>query len=85
MEHTAGLMLRMSALPHPPMRIARWSSNAALSIGRGGLHSECASFPWHTSALVEVSDSASAGALPYGCCAARATFYRQVTKCFPWN
>jgi hypothetical protein len=31
-----------------------------------GLHPACASFPWHTSALGEVSDSASAGALRSG-------------------
>jgi hypothetical protein len=62
-EHTAGLMLRMSALPHPPMRIARWTSKAALSISQSGLHIWCVSFPWHTSALVEVSDSISARAL----------------------
>jgi hypothetical protein len=53
----------MSALPHPPMRIARWTPKAALSISRSGLHPGCASFPWHTSALVEVSDSISARAL----------------------
>ena len=45
------------------MRLIRWPSKAALPRAQDGVHSRCASFPWHTSAPVEVSDSASAGAL----------------------
>ncbi len=50
-------------LKRPPSASVGWPSPAALSIGQGSLHSECASFPWHTGALGEVSDSASARAL----------------------
>ena len=45
------------------MRLIRWPSKAALPRAQDGLHPRCASFPWHTSAPVEVSDSALAGAL----------------------
>ena len=45
------------------MRLIRRPSKAALPLAQDDLHSRCASFPWHTSAPVEVSDSALAGAL----------------------
>lgn len=45
------------------MRLIRWPSKAALPSAQDGLHPRRASFPWHTSAPVEISDSVSAGAL----------------------
>ena len=45
------------------MRLIRGPPKAALPRGQDGLHPGCASFPWHTSAPVEVSDSALIGAL----------------------
>ena len=45
------------------MRLIRWPPKAALPSAQDGLDPGCASLPWHTSAPVAVSDSASAGAL----------------------